>query len=393
MNQKFMIRVVLLIASLSTAIFQAAQGQGTVSQQHRFSIQFDYRFAGDYFKDPTTRRAMQAAADAWSNIITSDFDSLPTASVIRVKHPLTNQVHEITLEQPIDDLLVFVFAYGLNANTKASAGPFFGPVSEAKAIISKGNQYVRFDIGKDEADSGYPRPVSDRTWPGVPFASFDAVTNWGNGKAYIFKGNQYVRFDIKNGEADSGYPRPINDKNWPGVPFTSFDAVTNWGNGKAYIFKGNQYVRFDIERDEADSGYPKPINNANWKGVPFTSFDAVYNQGDGNAFIFKGNQYVRFDIGKDEADSGYPKPISNANWAGVQFGGVDAVSVFSDDAFDLKKRYNSKPFQPWVGTLKFNTNGERPWFVDSTPDTADDIPSAGPHSWLPGFELRKNGKL
>ena len=48
--------------------------------------------------------------------------------------------------------------------------------------------------------------------------TLDAVVVWDNGKAYLFKGSKYIRYDMKADRADPGYPKPINNETWPGVP-------------------------------------------------------------------------------------------------------------------------------------------------------------------------------
>ncbi|MBV5337687.1 MAG: hypothetical protein J0653_07035, partial [Deltaproteobacteria bacterium] len=69
----------------------------------------------------------------------------------------------------------------------------------------------------------------------------------------------YVRYDMKSDRTDPGYPKPISNENWPGVPwYDGIDAAVNWGNGKAYFFKGGEYVRYDVKADRVDPGYPKP---------------------------------------------------------------------------------------------------------------------------------------
>jgi hypothetical protein len=189
-----------------------------------------------------------------------------------------------------------------------------------KAYFFKGRNYVRYDIKADRTDSGYPKPLNAENWPGIPWTDgIDAVVNWGNGKAYFFKGGQYVRYDIKTDRADSGYPKPINNESWPGLPWTGgIDAVVNWGNGKAYFFKGGQYCRYDVKTDRVDPGYPKSINNENWPGVPWSEgIEAAVNWRNGKAYFFKGDQYIRYDVKADKADPGYPKPINNENWPGV----------------------------------------------------------------------------
>ena len=138
-----------------------------------------------------------------------------------------------------------------------------------KVYFFKESQYVRWDIQTDRADPGYPKPINNETWPGVPWTNgIDAAVNWGNGKILLFKGSQYVRMDVPADRVDPGYPKPINNETWPGLPWTNgIEAAINGGNGKIYLFKKTQYVRWDIQTDRADPGYPKTINNETWPGL------------------------------------------------------------------------------------------------------------------------------
>jgi hypothetical protein len=189
-----------------------------------------------------------------------------------------------------------------------------------KAYFFKGSQYVRYDIKADRVDPGYPKPINNETWPGIPWTDgIDTAVNWGNGKAYFFRGSQYVRYDIKADKADPGYPKPINNETWPGIPWMDgIDSAVNWRNNKAYFFKGSQYVRYDIKADRVDPGYPKSINNENWPGIPWMDgIDSAVNWRNNKAYFFKGDSYIRFDIKADRADPGYPKPINNETWPGI----------------------------------------------------------------------------
>ncbi|MDQ5986017.1 MAG: hypothetical protein CSYNP_01735 [Syntrophus sp. SKADARSKE-3] len=137
-----------------------------------------------------------------------------------------------------------------------------------KAYFFKDKEYVRYDINADRADPGFPKPINDKTWPGMIWTGgIDAAVNWGNGKVYFFKGSEYIRYDIAADRADSGYPKPINEKTWPGMIWKDgIDDVINWGNGKAYFFKDNEYIRYDINKDQADLDYPKKIESPAWPG-------------------------------------------------------------------------------------------------------------------------------
>ncbi|HOF05484.1 MAG TPA: hemopexin repeat-containing protein [Syntrophales bacterium] len=142
-------------------------------------------------------------------------------------------------------------------------------MGNGKVCFFKGGQFIRYDIGADRADPGYPQEINDKTWPGLPWTGgVDAAVDWGNGKIFFFKGGQYLRYDVENNRADTGYPRRIDSRNWPGMIWTSgIDDVVNWGNGKAYFFKDYEYIRYDIAADKADPGYPKPVNRQTWPGL------------------------------------------------------------------------------------------------------------------------------
>jgi Hemopexin len=145
----------------------------------------------------------------------------------------------------------------------------------------------------------------------------DSCLVWPNGKAYILSGTEYVRYDIQKDQVDSGYPKPIAG-NWPGL-WTPAGAGIVWPNGKAYFLRGTEYVRYDIIRydigqDRQDAGYPQPIA-VNWHGLP-SVINAATVWPNGKAYFFFGKQYARYDIQKDRVDDGYPAQIAG-NWPGI----------------------------------------------------------------------------
>jgi len=151
-----------------------------------------------------------------------------------------------------------------------------------KAYFFRGDQYLRYDMWGDRVDEGYPKPISGN-WPGFPetwFSGVDAAVNWGNGKIYLFKGGEYLRYDVGEDKVDKGYPRPLNAQSWPNWPASwnsRIDAAAHWGSGIVYFFRGPEYLRYDMAADRVLDGYPKPIVG-NWPGFPssWTSVDSVY---------------------------------------------------------------------------------------------------------------------
>lgn len=108
-----------------------------------------------------------------------------------------------------------------------------------KLWIFKGPNYIRADKNyqtlryefRDYTDpvSGTVYPASIRKisdyWKGVNFDKVDAALNRGNGKVFLFSGSQYIRYDMGNDEADEGYPREINTSTWENLESATVEAA------------------------------------------------------------------------------------------------------------------------------------------------------------------------
>ncbi|MEM1345968.1 MAG: hypothetical protein AAGI34_15495 [Pseudomonadota bacterium] len=73
-----------------------------------FTIEFDYRFDNGFFDDPAARAALEAAAAIWENAIGDEFDDVAAGTPLTVRNPQTEQNTLVVLDQPIDDVLIFV---------------------------------------------------------------------------------------------------------------------------------------------------------------------------------------------------------------------------------------------------------------------------------------------
>jgi hypothetical protein len=76
---------------------------------HHLSIRFDYRFDTAGFFGDAQRQALEAAAAAWSAVLSDDFDAIPAGTELRLRNPEDRDTDVwVTLDEPIDDVLVFV---------------------------------------------------------------------------------------------------------------------------------------------------------------------------------------------------------------------------------------------------------------------------------------------
>jgi hypothetical protein len=200
------------------------------------------------------------------------------------------------------------------------------PGGKAQFFISDGT-YIRYDITSDHADPGYPKQVTDSTWPGMGaygtqiVAAFNALDP---NKAYFFLANgTYLRYDIGQDRVDSGYPARVDEKSWPGLaPYaTQLVGALNWGSDKVQFFLANgTYLQYDLRADLTDSGFPQRIDNKTWPGLGAYAghIACTINWNNGKAYIFMFDRtYVRYDVASDRIDSGYPMPVDEQTWPGM----------------------------------------------------------------------------
>lgn len=197
-----------------------------------------------------------------------------------------------------------------------------------KAYFFKGSQYYRYDLSADKVDDGYPKTLSASSWPGLEKFSggagkIDAALNWGNGKVFFFKGDEYTRYDVAADKADTGYPASIA-ADWPGLSkfdggAKDIDAAIEWSNGVVYFFKGNQYIKYDKSADKTQWSYPRFISIDSWDGLQIwpANIDAALYVGSSQAYLFKEGQYLRYNPVLDKVIDGYPKNIDGATWDGM----------------------------------------------------------------------------
>ena len=127
-----------------------------------FDIRFDYRFdSTGFFDDPARRAALEEAGRIWSDLIGDEFDDVPAGVSFTVRNPSAPGTRErVVLDEPIDDLLIFVGATPLN-----------GPIGNAGFDgVDASGDVLRARVSNNFRGEG---PVTDfEPWAGtVVFAS------------------------------------------------------------------------------------------------------------------------------------------------------------------------------------------------------------------------------
>lgn len=195
-------------------------------------------------------------------------------------------------------------------------GAVLGAPGKAHLFLSDGS-YIRHDLARNQNDDGYPKPVDDKSWPGMGRYASSIMTacNGPNGKIYFFLNDgRYVRFDIKSDRVDQA-PQAISDRTWPGMGryATSIQSAVAWKDNKIMFFLSDgRYVRYDIGRDRVDDGYPKAVDDKSWPGLARhrSSLGGMLNMGNGKVYMFLNTgDYLRYDVAADRVESGYPKPV------------------------------------------------------------------------------------
>jgi len=120
--------------SIAAAILIVALVSAPEAQQkpprHSFSIQYDYRFAGECAASPGARRTLESAAGLYERLILNDFPDVPAGTQISIWNAGAEKHEVVVLSEPIDDVLVFVFCANWPSDTKAAAAPVSSPWAE-----------------------------------------------------------------------------------------------------------------------------------------------------------------------------------------------------------------------------------------------------------------------
>ena len=137
-----------------------------------FDIQFDYRFdSNDFFTDER-RAILEQAGDIWSAYIQDEFEDIPAGETLRFD--IDDEPQEVTLDEPIDDVIIFVSSVDLDSNALTlGEGGFFAREVAAERVEERilGDDFEPWlgtiEFNSNAADSFYfdSTPETDEDIP------------------------------------------------------------------------------------------------------------------------------------------------------------------------------------------------------------------------------------
>ena len=314
------------------------------------NLDFSHDTSG-YFNDAGRRAPLAKAAELWSEIIQDDFAEIPTGSSFSIRHPSKPDENlTVTLDEPIDDLLIYVGARNFSGNTLGIGGP--------SGYSLEGDVYSA-RISDDFRGLG---PPSDyEPWAGVLTIDSEVTWNFGLDEpsshesdlltvalheiAHVLGvGTASTFFDLSSDEKFQG----LNTKKLNGgisLPLHEDGAHVEDGyNGDLILMDPTSTTgtRSSISEFDkailADLGYL--IAGYEYYGAPFaiatsqgekingTTLNDILAGLGGDDFIFAGDgdDEIYGDAGNDELQGGRGSDLI--------FGGADNDKVFADDGDD-----------------------------------------------------------
>ena len=100
-----------------------------------FDIKFDYRFDESNFFTPERKAVLEKAGEIWSFYIQDEFEAIEAGE--ELKFAIDKTAREVTLDEPIDDLIIFVSSVKLDSD---------------RATLGEGAFFASYTIGSDREE-------------------------------------------------------------------------------------------------------------------------------------------------------------------------------------------------------------------------------------------------
>ena len=191
----------------------------------------------------------------------------------------------------------------------------------------KDGMYLRYQKGSSKPDRGFPKRITDETWPGLnPYKDdINAAMKVGSSVFFFLSDGQFIKYDLKDSQVVDGYPIAVSNDNWRGIePYAKqISAAIRYNNTYAYFFlKDGRYILYDLENNQMSNGYPHRFDDSEWKGLSVSKehINSMFSWSDDKIYIFTSDhKYLRFDRTNRYIDPEYPRTITSDSWPGLKF--------------------------------------------------------------------------
>jgi hypothetical protein len=167
-----------------------------------FNIQFDYRFDKEgFFNDPIRKNVLEQAANIWESYLNDDFAPILTGTTVSV--PIADSYGDlglggfpsfggptqetVTLNQPIDDLLIFAYSIHIPWWTYSN-------------VLGYGGSFEQSTVGSEQ-DIRY-NGEKFQPWVGTILFNSGDLTQTQSGETFFFDTTPQTNYDIPKDQYD-----------------------------------------------------------------------------------------------------------------------------------------------------------------------------------------------
>lgn len=233
-----------------------------------------------------------------------------------IKEPLDKQRHIYTVTSNGQSGSVTRKNFRINAATTWND-------NKRALFLFNDHSYTFYDKIKNRPDPRYPKAISDGIFAGGKdyMDKVEALINWDNARMFMFLNDgTYILYDLNKNSIENGYPKDISNSSWPGLePYKNeIIGAVKMGETKLYFFtRDGRFIVFDMRANKTETTYAISMNEKALPELkPYSSkISATMDWSTEFFYIFlKDNSYLKYDKINNKVLDAYPMPVNNTTW-------------------------------------------------------------------------------
>ena len=188
-----------------------------------------------------------------------------------------------------------------------------------------GGSHVRYQKGASKAFAEYPKPINDRTLPGLEVFRTRIVASLNQTDehiAFFLSDGRFLVYDMAQ-KIIVTPPQAISDENWSGLSVFAkqITAAQRWNERHSFFFlSAGRVLRYDHKEKKIDEEYPKSFSQTIWSDVnpAWGDVQQIVTWSDTSVFLFfSSGMYAKFHREQHKIADSYPKNIDERRWPGM----------------------------------------------------------------------------